>query len=118
MEVYVCLCLTDAPGGRVAKTFKTNADTLIYKRSVLANLEAALGPVKLAELKEETERAGGIQFRPHMVEAPSRIETLKKIREEESDKMIASGVTERNARSHRLTGSVGINMGLDLEMRQ
>jgi len=43
----------------VAKIFKKGTDNLIHKRSVLETLEIALGSDKLAELKEETDQAGG-----------------------------------------------------------
>jgi len=92
------------------------------KRQVLQDLEAALDPTLLTKMREESEEGDGTQYRPKVVEYPSRLQVLKAIQREE----VGENTTEKRrknprasgVRSARLTGSVGINMGLDLEMRQ
>jgi len=103
---------------RLPKTFKNIVSILVQKRLTLRNLEAALGEETLSRLRAESEHQGGSQFRPHMQQAPSRVETLQRIRQEEEERNHSMGLARGQGRSTRLTGSVGINMGLDLEMRQ
>jgi len=92
------------------------------KRQVLLDLEAALDPTLLKKLKEESEKGDRMQYRPKLVEFPSRLKVLKVIQAEEVGESTTQKQTNKpraqGVRSARLTGSVGINMGLDLEMRQ
>jgi len=82
-------------------------------------LEAALDPVLLAKMREEVEAEDGSQYPPRMIEFPSRLHVLKQIQKEEAERQDLALLGNKNhGRSACLTGSVGINMGLDLEMRQ
>ena len=82
-------------------------------------MEVAIGKSTVKELEMQRAEDGGAQYRPRMVEAPSRIEMLKKIQDEEVTKL-GSGLTDDGTqrRSARMMGSMALNMGLDLEMKQ
>ncbi|KIJ43509.1 hypothetical protein M422DRAFT_253069 [Sphaerobolus stellatus SS14] len=71
----------------------------------------------VTKLNTEIASKDGSQFRPRLIEAPSRVAILKKIREEETPATFRSGI-KQSTHSACLTASVGINMGLDLEMHQ
>jgi len=90
------------------------------KRRILSELEAALDPGRLEIMHAEMESEDGSQFRPKLIEFPSHFHVLKVIQQQESEcqPQAASHGKSKTGRSARLTGSVGINMGLDLEMRQ
>ena len=63
----------------------------------------------------------GSQYRPRTIELPSRQCILKKIQAEEAiqaRQMSFSDGTHLAPRSIRISQSVGLNMGLDLQMRQ
>ncbi|KIJ27639.1 hypothetical protein M422DRAFT_271180 [Sphaerobolus stellatus SS14] len=79
---------------------------LIYqiRRKTLEDLEAALGEDTVATLRAENAVQGGSQYRP------------KEAREERTRG--GSDDAKKPRRYARVTGSVGINMGLELEMRQ
>ena len=79
-----------------------------------------MGPEMIARLSNlDTE--DGSQYRPRIIQSPSRQAILKKIQTEE-----ANEASQRNLSTHarlaprsvRISQSVGLNMGLDLEMRQ
>ncbi|KIJ52305.1 hypothetical protein M422DRAFT_776014 [Sphaerobolus stellatus SS14] len=106
---------------RLVNTHQTAVKLLKKKRRVLTELESAMSPELLQKLKRISEKEGGSQYRPKPIEYPSKTETLKPIQREEAEKARAGQAShaERvDKRSARLTGSVGINMGLEMEMRQ
>ena len=79
-----------------------------------------MGPemiIRLSSLNIED----GSQYRPRMIESPSRQAILKKIQVEEAseaNQMRLSSQAYLASRSIKISRSVGLNMGLDLEMRQ
>lgn len=87
---------------------------------MLQNLEAVLGPDKVARLVADSEERDGSQYRSRGIEVPSRVEILKHMQSEEAEKNSACvpAISVGGIRSARLSGSIGINMGLDLEIRQ
>jgi len=89
------------------------------KRSILHTLEAAMSPNMLQHLQNASAKGDGSQYRPKLIEFPGRLKVLQAIQVEEleSNPSDQSGRT-KGTRSTSITGSVGINMGLDLEMRQ
>jgi len=72
----------------------------------------------LQKLRDDFVSCGGQQFRPKAVEFPTRQSILKRIQAEENFKTQPIQGQEESRRSARLTGSLAINMGLDLEMKQ
>ena len=81
-----------------------------------------MDPSMLVRMKIDHTRENNTQYRPRPVEFPTRLDILKRIQEEEDQKSKRQSSNQPTggtaSRSSRLTGSVGINMGLDLEMRQ
>jgi hypothetical protein len=100
------------PAKRILRAYTDNADILLKKRATMKKLCDALGEDRVQELQAGMLAAGGNQFRPRSFKTPSRIEILKQMKDEEARQGSSSGY------SVKLTGSVGINMGLELEMRQ
>ena len=93
------------------------------KCETLEGLEDAMGPQLVIKMTEESERLDGTQYRPRIIEHPSRMAILKIIQEEEAAVVGARSSFENpqeqhQSRSVKLSRSVGINMGLDIEMRQ
>ena len=92
------------------------------KKATLGDLENAMDPELLAKMKQERDKADGSQYRPRPIEFPTRLDILKRIQQEEGGRHVQSDISGNAGsgavRSSRLTGSVGINMGLDLEMKQ
>jgi len=89
------------------------------KRQVLLDLEAALDPTLFRKMKEESAPGDGSQYWLKLVEFPKVFKIIQ--REEMGENMDEKGKKTprtKGIRSARLTRSVGINMGLDLEMRQ
>lgn len=89
------------------------------KQSILHTLEAAMSPQTLQFLKNTSVQADGSQYRPKLIEFPGRLKVLQAIQAEEVESYPPDKTgNTKGTRTARLTGSVGINMGLDLEMRQ
>jgi len=90
------------------------------KRDILVNLENCLDPKLLHSLKIEAAASDGSQFRPRVITFPGRMKILKMIQAEEEGLTSDQSNTpdRRTIRSSRLSGSVALNMGLDLEMQQ
>jgi hypothetical protein len=90
------------------------------KQATLNNLEAAMGPDVVQKVSEASEKEDGSQFRPRGIESPSRLAILREIQEEEEQQSLASAELQGQGgrRSVRMSQSVGINMGLDIEMKQ
>jgi len=103
------------------RTWNHYKDTVKHfkkKQQVLLDLEAALEPSLLKKMKAEVTKGDGTQYRPKLVEFLSWLKVLKLIQEEEMGESTVEKGGGKRVRSVRLTGSVGINMALDLEMRQ
>ena len=78
-----------------------------------------LGSKIMKKMQDMLEWGDGSQFRRRHVEVPSRLSMLKQIQAEEATKDGSKlGMKEKGKRSARLTASVGLNMGLELEMCQ
>jgi len=104
---------------RLFLKFKEMVNILKKKRQILSDLEEALDPKLLTRLVKEAAMADGSQFRPRVIEFPGRLKILKEIQAEEvNGDERTSSPGSRDRQSVRLTASVGINMGIDLEMRQ
>ena len=108
---------------RILKAFEEALKLLKKKRGILLDLESAMDPAMLAQMKVDRLGNNGKQYRPRTIEFPTRMDILKRVQKEEAQKsktqvQDTNQLMDRTQRSSRLTGSVGINMGLDLEMRQ
>ena len=89
------------------------------RQEVLTELEAALGKKQVKKLEAESATRDGSQYRASMVEEPSRQEILKKMQQEEQamyheDNMLPG----ESSQAAHLTASLGINISLDLEIKQ
>ncbi|KIJ28706.1 hypothetical protein M422DRAFT_54505 [Sphaerobolus stellatus SS14] len=65
----------------------------------------------------DSEFRGGCQYRAESIDQPSRQKVLLRMQEEETEK-VPGGDGGNLRHSVRLTSTIGINVGLDLEMRQ
>ena len=120
--------MTYVVGSRVLKAFQVAKAMCVRKQETLEALEEAMGAELVMKVTKESEALEETQYRPQVIDSPSRMEILKKIREEEaSESQMPFGGCQlpfgsmpdlHASRSVRLSRSVGINMGLDLEMRQ
>jgi hypothetical protein len=100
---------------RILTSYKKQIEILQLKRATLNNIEDALGPAVVEQMKQECDKLGQGKFRPRVIDLPSKSEVLKKIHEEEIAK---ARVISPHSVSVRMSGSLGINMGLELEMKQ
>ena len=89
---------------------------LDQKQRTLQELEEALGEETVRRLCEQSECSDGSQYRPTVIESPGRLAILQQIQHEESSSDPGHDQYQ-HMRSARITASVGINMGLDLERR-
>ncbi|KIJ30135.1 hypothetical protein M422DRAFT_53893 [Sphaerobolus stellatus SS14] len=83
------------------------------KKKALTGLEEALGSEVLQQLRIKSALTDGSQFRPKMMEQPSRASILKLLQIEEG-----GFGPEYGAASTRANVGVGINRGLEMELRQ
>ncbi|KIJ48953.1 hypothetical protein M422DRAFT_247327 [Sphaerobolus stellatus SS14] len=104
-------------GPRLLKSYKKTVELFLQKQKVVRDLEGALGEDIVMELHTTSLMEDGRQYRPKPIEAPSRVKLVKRLQEEEKERTRRSGL-HSSEQSTRITACVGINMGLDLEMRQ
>ena len=104
---------------RIEKAYQFAREMLTRKTETLKNLEVAIGSEVVARLSN-INMEDGSQYRPRIIESPSRQAILKKIQSEESESEGNNNTSHRHSgtRSIRISQSVGLNMGLDLEMQQ
>ncbi|KIJ30954.1 hypothetical protein M422DRAFT_267475 [Sphaerobolus stellatus SS14] len=106
-------------GPRLLKSYKKSGQILKETRALLVTLESALGEEMVMKLREESQKEDASQYRPRLIEAPSRLEVLKKIQEEETaGNPVINRRTGTVRAACKMTGSIGINMALELVMRQ
>ncbi|KIJ53280.1 hypothetical protein M422DRAFT_42992 [Sphaerobolus stellatus SS14] len=82
------------------------------KQKTLAKLEEGLGTEMVEKLKRQSIAADGSQYRPKTIEQPTRASILKLLQVEGGYGL------EYSALNTRATRSVGINRGLEVEIRQ
>lgn len=91
------------------------AYTMWWKReSELKRLEGALDPRLLQKLKDDRALADGSQYRAKMIDAPSRVAILAKMR---AVTRTTLPTPSASIRAGRREDAVILNMGLDLELR-
>ncbi|KIJ52773.1 hypothetical protein M422DRAFT_242686 [Sphaerobolus stellatus SS14] len=91
----------------------------LVKCKLLLDLEDALRTETVEKLRLAADSGDDLQYRPRLIESPSRQEILRAIQMEETSLNQGDGEgPTKTRRSARLTGSVGVNMGLELEIRQ
>ncbi|KAF8508051.1 hypothetical protein BU17DRAFT_100086 [Hysterangium stoloniferum] len=106
---------------RVLKAFRIGQAMCARKCETLEALEEAMGIDLVEKLTKESVESNGSQYRPRVIESPSRMAILKKLQEEEAvegQSSIRNSAHLQIPHSVRLSRSVGINMGIDIEMRQ
>jgi hypothetical protein len=106
------------PASRIAKAYESARAMLKRKTATVINLEAAMGIPLLKKLTALSATSDGSQYRPKMTESPTRLAILKEIQNEEAAQSKEEYRSAHAARSAKLSRSVGINIGLDVEMRQ
>lgn len=109
-------------GIRILNAFRYALAMCARKHDTLQSLEMAMGSKLVMKLTEESKHLNGTHYRPRIIESPSRMAILKTIQEEEVAEDRSSFANPQHpphhSRSVKLSRSVGINMGLDIEMRQ
>ncbi|KIJ32932.1 hypothetical protein M422DRAFT_265273 [Sphaerobolus stellatus SS14] len=103
---------------QILKLFEKGVMMLNKKRELMESLETALGEEIVSGLREEKNMAEGAQYRPQVIDEPSKMEILKRMQAEETDATGGDGTQKPGLRSGRMTGCVGINIGLELEIKQ
>ncbi|KIJ39694.1 hypothetical protein M422DRAFT_49537 [Sphaerobolus stellatus SS14] len=97
---------------RICKSFAEAIEAYGLKKKALIELEEALGRGTVEGLRAHSALADGSQFRPRVIEQPSHASILKLLQQEDGFG------TEYGERSTRATRGVGINRGLEVELRQ
>jgi hypothetical protein len=101
------------------KAFIENVGIYLKCQQTLEDLENALGPEKISELVADSATRDRSQYRPESIKEPSRKEVIQCIQEEESGQGSDLDLEESGGTpSSRLTVTIGINTGLDLEEKQ
>lgn len=85
---------------------------------MLEDLESAMDTALLNSLCAESANADGKQYRPKIIDFPGKQDVLHKIQKEETAEELEGVSHHGKIHSTRLSGSIAINMALDIEMQQ